>query len=442
MYVAGKSAERKKDWAGAANFYRQIPLYYPNHSMADDGYALAGIALQETGDLAGARKLWADGLSKTAGGDMSLEIAWRLAWGAYLANDIADAIQWADRAESSLQPDPDITHFLACAYWAGRWRAWPDDSGKISEEKRKEAADRLEAVAKRAPWHYYGILASARLKQLDPGRAAALKRPAMDPHTAPWQVREVFLQSQAVQNALGLIRLGLLADAQAELSSLEESSLTGAEMAIATGVQARAGKFLLAHDRLRSWLKTHPADTLGPNTFKVLRQAYPDAYWVEIKEATRNYSWDPRVFHALVREESNFNPEIKSHAGACGLSQLMPGTASACARKMGVSYSSAKIWDIQTNLNIGAWYLNNLHGLYSGNSAVALSAYNAGEGNADRWLAARPGVPTDSYTESITFRETRFYVKRVLSTYQTYHLIYDGGPVYLDWSKWMDKAVF
>ncbi len=142
-----------------------------------------------------------------------------------------------------------------------------------------------------------------------------------------------------------------------------------------------------------------------------------------------------------MREESNFNPEIKSHAGACGLSELMPTTASSVAKRAGFSYSSSRIWDPQTNLNIGAYYLDMLHERYRGNSAMSLAGDNAGEGNADRWLAAMPDALTDAVVESITFRETRFYVKRVLSTYLTYRLLYDEGPPTPDWSKWMYDAV-
>ena len=142
-----------------------------------------------------------------------------------------------------------------------------------------------------------------------------------------------------------------------------------------------------------------------------------------------------------MREESNFNPKIKSHAGACGLSQLMPGTASGCAKRMGVSYSSTKIWDVPTNLQIGAWYLDTLHTRYKGNTALALAGYNAGEGNADRWLREIPDAPTDLLVETISFRETRHYVKRVMSTWLTYGVLYGDGPLYADATAFVHDAV-
>ncbi|MFZ5475730.1 MAG: transglycosylase SLT domain-containing protein [Myxococcota bacterium] len=445
LYLAGKSLERKKDWAGAARVYAKIPALFPDHSMADDGYALGGIALQEAGDLSGARALWAKGFERHPTGDLAAESAWRLALGAWLAGDVEEAIRWADRGQLEVPLSRAPTDVLACEYWAARWRAWPSltEPKKLTSDKTRldAAIAGFESLASREPWHYYGILAASRLAELAPERFAALARPKMDGDDLPWQVRESFVAQPAVQNALALSRLGLYRDALAELDTLDEAALTGSEMAILTSIQTRAGDFLVAHDRMRTWLKTHPPSALGPNSWKVMRHAYPNKYWEDVQTAAKGYSWDPRVFHALVREESNFNPQIKSHAGACGLSQLMPTTASGCAKRMGLAYSSSKIWDVPTNLKIGAWYLDTLHARYRGNSALALAGYNAGEGNADKWLAARPDAPTDLYVETISFRETRHYVKRVLSTFQTYRLLYGDGPLYDDWKRFNHDAV-
>jgi soluble lytic murein transglycosylase len=445
LYVAAKSLERKKDWAGAGRLYAQIPTHFPTHSMADDGYALGGVALAEAGDLPGARALWAKGYEAHPTGDLAGETAFRLAFGAYLAGDTPEAIHWADRAAAEVPLASSPTDVLAARYWAARWRAWPslsDPTARNPDPAAITAAiDGLERVATEGAWHYYGVLAAARLKELAPDRAGKLGRPVMDADDAPWRVRDSWRARPAVQNALGLVRVGLTTDALVELGTLDDDELTGAEMAITTGLQASAGGFLAAHDRLRNWLKTHPPESLGPNAYKVMRQAYPNQYWPEVQTAATGYSWDPRVFHALVREESNFNPQIKSFAGACGLSQLMPATASGCAKKIGVPYSSSRIWDVATNLKLGAWYLDTLHTRYHGDSALALAGYNAGEGNADRWLAAWPDAPTDFVVETISFRETRHYVKRVLSTWQTYRLLYGTGALYDDWSRFNHDAV-
>lgn len=444
LYLAGRSLERKKDWAGAAELYLSIPALYPTHSMADDGYTFGGIGRQESGDLAGARAAWQKGFEAYPTGDLAGETAWRLAWATWLAGDSPGAVRWAERCRDEVPLASAPTEVLGCAYWAARWRAWPSrtEPAKKSTDPVELAAatEGLAALASAAPWHYYGAQAAARLAVLAPERAKALTRPPFDPDDAPWQVSTAFATSPAGKNAAGLARVGLVEDAVVELASLDEASLGGAEMAIRTGLTTRAGDFLLAHDQLRGWLKTHPPDTLGPNRWKVMRQAYPLRWWPEVQTAA-TYGWDPRLFHALVREESNFNPQIRSHAGACGLSQLMPATASTTAKQMGLTWKSSLIWDPATNLRVGAWFLDSLHRRYRGNSALALAAYNAGPGNADRWLAENPGAPSDVVVEAIDFRETRQYVKRVSSTWQTYRLLYGTDALYPDLSLFVDRAV-
>lgn len=441
LYLAGKSYERIKQQGSAAKVYAAIPEWYPEHSMADDGYTLGGIAMQESGNLEGARKLWAAGMEKYPTGDLAGENGWRLAWGAWLAGDVNGAIAWADSASTKLPLASSPTDVLASMYWAGRWRAWPKDNQLSSDaEARKVAADRLEAVATLAPWHYYGGLAAAQLARLDPARAAKLPRRQLDKDDAPWQVPTSFLSSRSGQASLALARLGLVREALAELESTPELETDAALSAIRMLIDTRAGNFLVAHDRLRAWLKTHPPTTLGPNEGKVLRVAYPLNWWPEVQVATKGFSWDGRLFHALVREESNFNDRIVSHAGAKGLSQLMPGTAKVVAKQMGRSYSAGQITDPTTNLAIGGYYLDSLIKDHGGDPMLALASYNAGPGNTQRWLEALPAnSPVDTWAESITFRETRHYVKRVTSTWLTYRMLYtDAGPP--AWDKFVVDA--
>ena len=81
-----------------------------------------------------------------------------------------------------------------------------------------------------------------------------------------------------------------------------------AEAALTAEVAALSDP-VMAHDRLHHYLLHHPPSTLGRDRDRVLQTAYPDFFWDEVMQATETYPWDPRVFHALVREESSFNPD-------------------------------------------------------------------------------------------------------------------------------------
>jgi soluble lytic murein transglycosylase len=165
---------------------------------------------------------------------------------------------------------------------------------------------------------------------------------------------------------------------------------------------------------------------------------YPDRYWTEVQRNAVGYRYEPRLLHALVREESNFNQGIVSHAGAKGLSQLMPGTAREVAGWLGVSVGSLD--DPDTNLRLGGRYLEAMHKQLGDSPYLSLAAYNAGAGRVNEWFGEWGNLPTDEYVERIPFRETRGYVKRVMGTWQTERWQFDSGAAFYDLSAFNHHA--
>ncbi len=445
LYLAGKAMERKKQWGTAATVYERIPALYPEHTMADDGFALAGIGYQEAGNSDQAMQRWASQVEAYPDGDMAGEGFWRLAWNSYLGGDTRAAIEWVDQATSQLVLANDPVYYRAARYWRWRWRLYPDreQPSKIVEdaETKERAIQGLLELCRDHPASYYGLLASARLQELAPARLEELGHAGWGEAPGAWQVRESFLASPPANNALALARLGLLPEAITELNQLVEADMFPGEIGVFTDLMVASGQWLWAHDRLRTYLDGHPPETLEHNRARLLTSAYMRRYEKEVIAACKEYPWDYRLFHALVREESNFNKDIVSHAGARGLSQLMPATARSVARWLGTTVSDRGMFVPETNLRIGARYLHFLLGHYAGDPFVSLAGYNAGEGNVDKWLRERGNRPVDEFVEGIPFRETRKYVKRVSASWQMYHLLYDGGDAFPALAAFNHRAV-
>ncbi len=130
------------------------------------------------------------------------------------------------------------------------------------------------------------------------------------------------------------------------------------------------------------------------------------------------------LISALIRQESEFNRHARSHVGARGLMQLMPGTARAVARQYRVRYDTAMLTVSPSyNVMLGSALLSDLLEKYNGSYILTLIAYNAGPGRSNRWSAAfgNPGdkhIDTIDWVERIPFKETRHYVKKIMSSLQ------------------------
>lgn len=147
---------------------------------------------------------------------------------------------------------------------------------------------------------------------------------------------------------------------------------------------------------------------------------YPLAFWPVVESASKRFDLDPFLVLSIIREESRFEPEARSPAGALGLMQLMPGTASRIIKKASLETNQYKdLKDIKTNIGIGAFYLKELLKEFQ-SMTLAIAAYNAGEERVRDWVARGNYRSADEFIEDIPYDETRNYVKRVLTTYLNY----------------------
>ena len=156
---------------------------------------------------------------------------------------------------------------------------------------------------------------------------------------------------------------------------------------------------------------------------------FPQDHREEITEICEPYGMDPWLVMAVIREESGFEEDACSSAGACGLMQIMPTTAEWIVSKGTFDFTAEDVLtDPHCNIQAGVWYLNWLLHHYDGNTQLtcAVAAYNAGHATVDGWL--KEGV-WDGSTETlaqIPYAETQKYVEYVLKSREMYHDLYGG----------------
>ena len=157
---------------------------------------------------------------------------------------------------------------------------------------------------------------------------------------------------------------------------------------------------------------------------------FPTPFAEQLLTITSQHAIDPAWVYGLIRQESRFVMQARSHVGASGLMQIMPDTARWVARQMGhTTYQAGQIDDITTNLTFGSYYLKRALDDLSGSPVLATAGYNAGPRRAHTWRASlsRP-LEGAIFTELIPFTETRQYVKAVLSNTVDYATLFSGQP--------------
>jgi len=156
---------------------------------------------------------------------------------------------------------------------------------------------------------------------------------------------------------------------------------------------------------------------------------------------------EPALVLGITRQESGFDPRVRSGADARGMMQLLPSTAAHVAKRIGVNHSTEMLWDPDHNMQLGSAFLGQLVDRFSGSYIMAAAGYNAGPGRPTQW-AAYCGDPrggsTDplDFIECIPFSETRNYVMRVMENMQVYRAKLNGGSAPITLSSDLKRGAY
>ena len=159
----------------------------------------------------------------------------------------------------------------------------------------------------------------------------------------------------------------------------------------------------------------------------LLRVAYPVVYKGLVDDATKAEKMSPLLLLALVRQESFYDPDAGSTAGALGLTQVVPSTGETISKELGrASFTATDLYRPNVNLRFGAQYLASQLSDFGSDPYHALAAYNGGPGTASA-AADAAGGDEDLFVEQLEFDETQAYVKRVMENYARYRQLYGGA---------------
>jgi soluble lytic murein transglycosylase len=327
---------------------------------------------------------------------------------ATLRFDGPDAQRWALISPALQAMSADEQKDITWVYWRARALQGAAQEGPEGDADRLAARQLLESIS--GQMSFYGKLAHEDL-----GGAVTLPpKPAALSNAE----RDAARRNPGFERALLLIAIGLRNEGVREwnftLRGLNERELlAAAQLACDNEVWDRC---INTSDRTRQEVD--------------MAQRFPMPYRQDVVAQAREIGLDPAYIYGLIRQESRFIMDARSHVGASGLMQIMPATARWTAKKIGLEYKPDMITDRAINLRLGTAYLKLVLDDFGGSQALAAAAYNAGPGRPRRWRDG-PLMEPAAWAENIPFAETRDYVKKVLSNAVYYNALLGGKPVSL-----------
>lgn len=396
----------------ALAYYDILLKNFPD--QAGDVLLLKAQALEKSGDgrSAGlARKML---LEKYPDSDGAAKYRWQTAQTLANQGKLMDAWKWA---KPIALKNPTSALAPKSVYWIGKWAQALNQEG--------EAAQAFKFVLKNYPESYYAWRSAIYLgwnvgsfttvRELQP--AIAIPDTKLQPPGGSPRFQELY-------------QLGQINDAwlhfQTEVAHQEQLSV--AEQFTEGLLKLSQGQYL--HGINEIWglsQRDRPEDV---QAWQALRET-PD-YWYALfplpyAEMVEKWSSDrqlnPLLVFSLMRQESRFQFDIKSPAGALGLMQVMPATGEWVANQINLEQYS--LLEPEDNVILGTWYLDYTHREYNNNSMLAIASYNAGPGNVASWLKRFGFNDPDEFAKKIPFPETNNYVESVFSNYWNYLRLYN-----------------
>lgn len=424
---SGAKAHASKDPKLAIDWFGKVEQLFPAHRLADDARYRSALLVAQSSDEgheARAEQMLRSLPDTYPSGDMRTEALFRVALGKMQRADWEAAKPLLDRI---LELDPDDRHWATAGraeYFRARAAAATGDV--------EGARSRLVHIVERYPLAFYMLLAHARLAADEPGLAARTVKDAAarDADGAfPSKVHPL-LESAALTRAMRLLEVGDVDAARREVSASGALG-DGVDTEVVWAIGAlynQAGLPELGHAFSRGKVTdffSHYPEGKWRTGWQV---AYPRAYEGIVVKACSQSALPTPLAWAIMREESSFVADVRSHANAYGLMQLIPPTAKWVASGTGLPSDESSLKKPEINVELGTRLLAQLRVTHR-HPALAIGAYNGGGGAVERWVSARTTDELDLFVELVPYDETRNYIKRVLSSQAAYAYLYDPSAL-------------
>lgn len=369
--------------------------------------------LERQEDSAGATQARQLLFSQYGNSEIAAELRWQTASKLAEKGDLAGAWQ---NAQPITVNNPDSEYASEASFWIGKW------AKQLGKDQDAIAA--WQHTLARYPESYYAWR-SAALLGWDVGDFSTIRQKNPSISRNP----ENLILPAGSELVRELYRLGEYQSAWAvwRMELKDQSKMTVEEQFTDGVLRQGIGDNLAGINQIWSLSRRR-----GEERVQWLKLREQKIYWealfsfpfqTEISKWSQQHQVNPLLVTSLIRQESRFETDITSSAGALGLMQVMPDTAAWIATT--ANFGKYDLKNYQDNIKLGTWYLAHNHREYENSSLLAIASYNAGAGNVADWVQRFGVNDPDAFVETIPFPETYDYVKSVLGNYWNYLRLYN-----------------
>ncbi len=397
---------------------------FPNMADAADGTFRGGRIRESLSDLDGAAQAYRTTIANAGAGARATDAQFRLAFVQFRQGRVTEAAAGFRDLASRVTASEDRAQAL---FWLGKTlHLLNDDAAASSAWIAAHDAD---------PNGFYGLRADDLLNgRADPVALADAALPDVDPTADLRNFAASRGDVNAAQSRLDrdpglaradeLLALGLRREAVWQLGDVADR-LSGDVPALAL-----LGAWEQTHGLYNAALLLGYTLTRSPATAPVAirKLIYPLPHPAALQRSAQRTHVDPRLFSAVMLQESNMDQDVESSAGARGLSQLIAPTAHEAARASGrYSFKTSDLFTPSISIELGAYTFERRLVRYDNRILPALAAYNASQLSVDGWLLSSGTADVDTFAEAIPFTETYPYVQKIFVNYRQYVDLY-GAP--------------
>jgi peptidoglycan lytic transglycosylase len=380
LLTAGNMYLLRQDYVHAIDYYREIHERFPSSSKA--AYA-----------------------------------HWKCAWLTYRQNQPEQAKKYFDEQIEFYPGSNEVSNAM---YWRGRM-AEDDHNYGLARAYYQKLAGRYHN-------YYYGVEARKRLATMPDAPAIAVASLQHIPGLTT--IEPESLQTVPPADDLHYNRSRLLENAGAldlAVRELQAGTNSGPswEMVEIARMYTAAGEYYRALQALKRAISGYFAMDVNALPQTYWHGLFPRPYWDALRQYSDANGLDPYLVAALIRQESEFNPGVVSHANAYGLMQLLPRTGKGTAKQVGLhNYKTDSLLDPTINIELGTKYFREMVDHFGGQVEYALAAYNAGSSRVEDWKSSGNYRDIEEFVESIPFTETREYVQAIVRNAEVYKQVY------------------